>query len=440
MHRPRIVLFPACLLSLGLLGPLACSDEADAPPGQLGGGSGSGHSGVGGALGRGGSVLIATGGAGATGGMLEGCEAQTEPARLTPVNIVFVIDKSGSMGIQDIDGDGVIDESNNEWDHSAERWNPVRDALVAFFQAPGAEGLAASLEFFPQGSQPTAPDTGVCAVSQYSTPAVSLQSLDDEAGRAMLVTRIGTTVPSGGTPTLPALQGALEYAAKLILDDPSSQSVVVLVTDGEPGVAAREPDTGAVVNQKCFCYGEPGCPEEDEIPHVAAAAQAGARDQGIPTYVIGMGEVDAGNLHLIAAAGGTEQAFIVSLGDPAQTQAEFTAALGNVRSVQAPCNIEMPNPPPGESFDKWMVNVEYVQSSGLAQPLFYAGPHAAEMGSPQLSCPPPGPPAPANPWFWTYDDEANPTQIVLCPSACNMATGDADARIHVAYGCEVKLR
>jgi hypothetical protein len=265
---------------------------------------------------------------------------------------------------------------------------------------------------------------------------VPLKLLDDPAEAQLLVTRIEGTDPAGGTPTLPALQGALTYAEKLMTDNPGSVSVVVLVTDGEPGVARVDEGTGEVLNEKCFCYGEPGCPDQDENPYVAQAAGEAADRLGILTYVIGMGEIDPTALDTIAAEGGTGQAFIVPLGDPAQTQADFSAALGSVRSVQAPCEIQMPAPPDGETFDKLKVNVKFVRGTGEAITLRYAGTLASQLGGTQLSCPPANA---GDPWFWTYDNETAPTQIILCESACNQTQGDALGKVNVAYGCATEV-
>lgn len=431
----------ATTVGLGLAAVAACDNNLD--PGGPGYREVTGNGGTSGSSASGGTGLVGTGSEGsllATGGYeddggIVACEAQTEPARLTPVNIIFMIDKSGSMGAQDTNQDGDLDD-DVDWDNTAFRWDPVSAALVAFFQNPGAEGLYASLEFFPQGGDPSGPGTGACSINTYATPAVLLQSLDDPAAAQLLATRVENTTPSGGTPTLPALQGALEYARKTMADNPGSTSVVVLVTDGMPGVARIE--DGNYYNEKCFCFGEPDCPEQDEIPYVAQAAQAAA-SEGIPTYVIGMGEVEPDPLHTIAAAGGTEQAFIVDIGDAAVTQAQLAAALSSVRGVQAPCRIQIPPPPEGESFDKLKVNVEFVSGSGVVQPIFYAGALAAQLGGTQLTCPNPGPPAPSNPWFWTYNDENAPAEIVLCESACAQTEGDAAGKVNVAYGCATQV-
>ncbi len=410
---------------------VACSDSGAEDPtihGNSGGSGAVGASFPSGSSGPSGGTVFTTGGAD-DGGIIA-CEAQTEPARLTPVNIVFIIDKSGSMGDQDIDGDGFYD-GDQEWQNTPYRWDPVKDALIAFFNEPGEDGLQASLEFFPNGSQPTGPDTGVCRIGEYQNPAAPMTALDDDAGRQRLISRLENTVPNGGTPTLPALQGAILYAQQTMTEIPGSKSVVVLVTDGEPGVARVE--DGVYYNEKCFCYGEPGCPDEDEIPYVEQAAE-GAFAEGIPIYVIGMGEVSPYALDLIAAAGGTQAAFIVSLGDPAATQASFTSALASIRSVQAPCEIEIPAAPDGETFDKRLVNVEFQTDTGATN-LSYAGPFAAEQGG-LPACPDANA---ANPWYWTYDSEDAPTKIILCDSACNATQGDAAGRINVSYGCPMRV-
>jgi hypothetical protein len=410
---------------------VACSDSGAESPtiSPASGGSGAVGATFGsGSTGPSGGTVFATGGA--DDGGIVSCEDQTEPAKLTPVNLVFMIDKSGSMGDQDLNGDGFYDQAN-EWQNTPFRWDPVKEALIAFFNDPGEEGLEASIEFFPDGSQPTGPDTGVCRMQQYQNPAAPMTPLDDDVGRQMLITRLENTTPNGGTPTLPALQGAIEYARQTMTENPGSKSVVVLVTDGEPGVARIE--DGVAYNEKCFCYGQPGCPDENEIPYVEQAAQA-AYDEGILTYVIGMGEVDPSNLDTIAYAGANQPAFIVSTGDPAQTRAMFTDALASIRSVQAPCEIEMPAPPEGENFDKELVNVEFATNTG-ATTLAYAGPFAAEKGG-LAACPPADS---ANPWYWRYDSEENPTKIILCDSACNATQGDATGRVNVKYGCEIVI-
>src|SRR5664279_5518855 len=51
------------------------------------------------------------------------CAADSTPAQLTRVNILFLLDKSGSMG----------DDPNGAWTNAAQRWNPVVTTLDSFF-------------------------------------------------------------------------------------------------------------------------------------------------------------------------------------------------------------------------------------------------------------------------------------------------------------------
>ena len=37
---------------------------------------------------------------------------------------------------------------------------------------------------------------------------------------------------------------------------------------------------------------------------------------------------------------------------------------------------------------------------------------------------------------WYYDDNASPTKIVLCPSACAKVQADTEALVDVLFGCK----
>ena len=153
------------------------------------------------------------------------CVAVTQATGLVPVNLVFVVDKSGSMG--DDPGDPPAYQNYDL------RWVPVSEGLLAFFNDPGSTSLYASLEFFPANG-------GIeiaCDPAQYGPTSVvlALTSLEDTTP---FIIALESTEPSGGTPTWPAVRGSLDYALALQTEDPDSQSIVVLVTDGEPGLAA----------------------------------------------------------------------------------------------------------------------------------------------------------------------------------------------------------
>ncbi len=39
---------------------------------------------------------------------------------------------------------------------------------------------------------------------------------------------------------------------------------------------------------------------------------------------------------------------------------------------------------------------------------------------------------------WHYDDATNPTQLVLCPQACSLASSDPDSQVQLLIGCDTQ--
>ncbi len=64
-------------------------------------------------------------------------------------------------------------------------------------------------------------------------------------------------------------------------------------------------------------------------------------------------------------------------------------------------------------------------------PLAYAGPSSAS----QLACPPA---STTSPWFWTYDDEAAPSRVVLCESAFQASRTTRPGTFRTEYGCATR--
>ncbi|HSO39733.1 MAG TPA: vWA domain-containing protein, partial [Labilithrix sp.] len=237
------------------------------------------------------------------------CVTAIKNASLPAVNLVIMYDKSGSMGNPAEGGDPKA------------KWIPVNTGMKAFFADSASAGYNASLQFFPAPG-----DLATTCAARYDQPLVPLTSL---AAGAALGAALDGASPQGGTPTLPALLGAIRYAQTTAAARPDEKTVVVLVTDGEPGL---------MVDGQFA----PGCTDND-IGHVASAAKDGFEAaQSIPTYVIGVGTALT-KLEAIAKAGGTGHAFLVSLSDPTQTRAELQTAFEAIRSqVKVSCNFAVP--------------------------------------------------------------------------------------------------
>ena len=290
------------------------------------------------------------------------CASSTAQASPIPVDLVFMFDRSGSMG------------DNN-------KWTSCSAGLEAFFGDPKSAGLSASLQFFEQ------PDA--CNVSAYATPLVAMTALPNAAP---FDAAINATQPNGGTPTLPAIQGAYQYAAQLEQQNMTAKVAVVLVTDGEPN----------------------DC--NSSVQSVASAAQAAGPKT--PTYVIGIGNVT--NLDAIAQAGGTQSAFIVSTGNPQQTATDFQNALSTIKGSTLSCEYQVPSASNGQMVDYNQVNVVFTPSNGPADTLTY---NKDCGGSGQ---------------GWHYDNPQNPTKIEICPASCTTVQGDAGGTLAIQVGCATK--
>lgn len=356
---------------------VACggSDES-----VFGSGSGDGDKTIKGPNGE----IDSSGTLGAPHSTLDACVSSTANAALEKVNLVFMYDRSGSMG----------DTQNSPPFDPTLKWQPVGAGMNAFFSDPRSATLSASLQFFPLGT-----DVASNCAAAYEAPKVPLTTLTNAVP---FTQAIATTSPKGGTPTLPALKGAIAYAKGVATQHPEEHAAVVLVTDGEPGFQIN----GSF---------QPGC-DNNDIAHVSAEAAAAFKGSpSIPTYVIGVGP-SLSNLNQIASAGGTKSAFMVSVSDPSKTSTVFQQALDQIRGQVMSCDFVLPPPPAGKQLDVQAVNVAFQAAGGPESILAYSSDCASGQG-------------------WRYDNITAPTRVQLCPATCDAARKDAKAKLTLAFGC-----
>jgi hypothetical protein len=289
------------------------------------------------------------------------CATSAAEGAALPVYLVFMYDRSGSM------------DDNN-------KWGSARTAMDSFFGSAAAKNMNASLAFFPQSS---------CGVNEYAQPVVPMRALPDPAFGGALA----STAPNGGTPTLPAVQGAIQYAQSIQSGLTNGGKVaVVLVTDGEPSGCGSSPQS------------------------VAAAAAVAAST--IPTYVIGVGNSLA-NLNTIAQGGGTKQAILVSDSNPTQTTADLEKALGQIKNALA-CEYGIPAPPGGEQLDFNAVNLVFTPTGGQSDTLTYNKDCTGGVG-------------------WHYDNANQPSKILICQSSCDsIKAANGAGKVEIQFGCATK--
>lgn len=395
---------------------VACGNDAGEPNSGTGGtggtslavgGSSSGAAGsggeatggTGGTAGSGGvggtTIIIAGMGGGAgtagTGGDPNVCATEMATAELEPVHLAFAFDVSGSMG-----------KGDYPWHDATLKWDPVVAATRAFFEDPASAGLHASLTAFPIDAD----EDERCDAASYAEPDVPMTTLPSTDFGAAL-DDIREDDWRGGTPTLAAVNGVLSFIDEYSADN-AGRYVLVLVTDGYP--------------QSCD-------DDDDSIDAVAEAVAAVAEE--IPTYVIGVANPPltdedgeeapdtVSDLTRIAEAGGTESAFLIDTGDPQKTSADFQTAVAKIRGVTISCNLAIPAPPNGRTFEKDKVIVAY-RGGASSSDLKYDPECDDAMG-------------------WHYDNVADPSEVVLCEDACAEVQAASDATLTVSFTCETVI-
>jgi hypothetical protein len=351
---------------------LACSAENES---RTAGGplSGAGYSGgQTGAAGSGSNPVAGSGsgvsGSGATAGgdpprqLLPGeCGGDYYVAEPKQLDIYVMLDDSGSMV---------------PW------WPFVLQAMDQFVQAPESAGIGMGLQVF-------GPDSP-CDPSTYAQPRVPIAPLPGNLAALQAGIPI---LPIESTPTLPALQGGIIYAQEWAQSHPDSKVVVWLITDGIPS----------------------GC--DSTVDNVAQAAAEGLTgDIPIPTYVIGIGDLQA--LDAIAAAGGTDKATIIDIANMTSAQA-LLDAMNALRQSALPCDYKIPEPTGGEQVDLDLVNLYFTPEGGT------------ETVIPNVDGPDACDPAQGG---WFYSDSN--TRIIACDSTCEMFKTTA-GQVNVILGCPI---
>jgi hypothetical protein len=383
LHPGRALGFVAFLGGLALA---ACS--ASNGGNNTFGGNGNGNGGSG-ATGNGGSGATGNGGSGAGGGggslfgdagQTDGnseagtCGGEDHQAQLIPLDMYIMLDQSGSM--------------------IGTKWDTVTQALKTFFNDPANTGIGVAMQYFGLPCDAFSSDS--CNPSDYQNPEVAFGALPGNAPALSQSIDMHTqncinTYGGTLTPTYAGLAGAVAGATAYAQQNPSHTVIVVLATDGDP----TECDTN--------------------IGNIAQIAATGYNaTPSIRTFVIGMQGATLSNLDQWANAGGSKQSFDAS--DPTK----FSQALAQIRGAALSCSYQIPTPTTG-AFHKDQVNVKYTPGGSTSPTTIGKVANAA-------ACTAAG--------GWYYDNDTNPTQIIMCPSTCTTLSSDTSGKVQIVLGCQ----
>ncbi len=392
---------------LGAFALVACGGDAE-PGGKVGGGLSSGAqggttgSGAKGSGGTSGTIVIgqggtssstggtgsSTGGSSATsgsGGSGGQCAKVVSDSSKIDVALLFMVDISGSMNcpIPELMPACTV-QPRQHYDDT--RWTEMKPALDGFFDSfKAGDGFWAGISFFSRHDS--------CSAADYEKPDAEIAELP--AAATALKTAVDKQMPSGYTPTVPSLQGALNHATAWATAHTDQNVVVVYATDGYPQ----------------------GCSGGDNtIDNAALAAQAAfAGAHQIRTYVLGVGP-NLADLDTIAAKGGTDKAAFIDTGQNVTEQ--LKTKFDEIRSaVAVDCQYTVPQPPAGQTFSG-NVNVQYTSGSNDVVIPFNDSAGQCDEG-------------------WQYN--ADQTEIVLCGSTCDEIKA-AGGKVQMFFSCEPTVK
>lgn len=366
-----------------------------------GSGTGGAHS-TGSGTGTGGDILIIDSGPSDGGEDDAACAASTVGAMLIPANILFVIDRSGSMNCNPPPLQTTPQCEQNptpKFPGQPTKWEIVRDALKTAIAAM-TPTTRVGITYFNNDD--------FCGVQQ--TPNVPLGVLD-AAQITALDMSIDGVVPKGATPII---GGTTLGYAHLYYDDPApGNDFVVLLTDGAETCAPGLKDTminqtvpdAALVNIRTFVIGAPG--SEPARAFLSQIAWAGGTAR-VPTCTHDPSPDDVGDCHFDMTDPNLN--FAMALND----------ALAIISGQALTCEFDVP-PAVGGTVDYNQVNVTFTPGMGGMPVKFLQDNAPCNMGS--------------NGWQYNVDK----TKIVLCGNACAMVKADSGGQLSIALGCATEV-
>jgi hypothetical protein len=417
-------------LSVGCAGLLHCSPGGDAGdgPGTLGGMAAGGSTGTGSGAGadNSGGGLSGLGiegqGAAQSGGGLpvdEGCASSTEDGVQIPANLMFVIDRSGSMNccpppVTDSATCEIFPVQDPECADS--KWDITRDVLIdAIGGLRGLEHLSVGITMFPTDN--------ACGYPTGSD--VSVRRLDD-AHFATVQSFLDGVVPAGSTPlagavmeTYASLQSTFQERLR------SENTFVVVVSDGADTCAPSEMDrlvedlAGAAlgINIRTFVIGVPG--SEPARLDLSKLAYAGGTAR--------FADCDRGQNGTATDAGATEPSADAVCHFDMTLAVDFGAELSETldaitRSKELSCEFDVPASTDGRPTDRDKVNVTFRAGTGDAESVLQDASLPCDEGAEG----------------WQYSEDGS--KIILCGTVCDRVQADPGGRVEIVLGCPTEQR
>jgi len=332
-----------------------------------------------------------------------GCATSTTRGQLRPSNLLFVLDRSGSMACN-LPQDGQSSQNCAAFPAATfpdkpTKWDLTRQAVLrSLGELRTAGDVRVGLTLFPKSG------TRCVVATEPDLPITQLDQLLEQRVSVLL----SSALPGGETP----LAGATILSYAYLLDEMRSgrlegETFVVIVTDGY---------------ETC---------KPDEIPKLLEVDVPTARNAiAVRSFVIGAPGSDQGRalLSKFAVAGGTETSADCYYGPGGSDgnchydmtrsldfSADLLGALTRINSEVMACSIEIPSAPNGGPVNLQEVNVSV---NGESRTMVASGPCNSANG-------------------WRYSSDL--TTIQLCGNVCRDAKRQGSA-VTVILGCPTVIQ
>lgn len=424
---------------------------------------------------------------------LNACAADTQQAKLAPLDLVFMQDVSGSM-----------------WETTSgttTKWDAVKTAINTFTSDPGSAGIGLGLQYFPlwqSGVPNSCTATGECGASggtclskTCSKNSSLFCNVNADCGTKGNCT--GTLQRCSGDPefmcgsdndciiptsggfydlrpcnqpldrglcyheyyggsgtvgisctatdyqllavniaTLPGVASGISTSLNNHIPNgltPTYSALAGALNAAKTYATAHPGDIAAVVLSTDGIPnsgGGAGCDDTTaDIDGLAAAALAGT--PSVKTFVIGVlspsDNTAAATSTLNGIAAAGGTSAATIIGTGSTTESDFVTALQKIRGQSLPCQFDLPVPEAGTP-DYSKVNVVYTDSATMNASVV---PYVADLAD----CAADG--GANGGWYYDVDpfiDAGTPTKVVLCPATCSTVQGDPTGKVDVVQGCK----
>ncbi|MDP3276616.1 MAG: vWA domain-containing protein [Deltaproteobacteria bacterium] len=274
------------------------------------------------------------------------CATQNSPTTRAPMNLLILLDRSGSMDGCATGGSGSCGGRT--------KWAAAQQGIVSLLRAL-EDDARVGLMFFPASSNASSADG-------YRRPAAPIAPL--RMNRDTLIGQIMGARPTGNTPMACAMPGAIEYFRSMFTENGSRN--IMLITDGEPsdecsGAMCSPFDITCLINASSLAKAA-----------IQGSVVRGARNMPtIRTFALGTPDADPAFLSSVAINGGSARMAGCEPNDchytlgTATFEADLNRALDSVRDRAGTCEFELMVD--RTMADPGLINVYYTPMGGTGR-------------------------------------------------------------------------